>query len=89
VDEQTATMGDDFDYPADDSDTTWHMHDDKTWGWGVNCPVCYTAPIPKTYTGPFFNIGHLKMQNVLGKTVREMEKDVIGDRNHDEIQRPV
>lgn len=85
--EQTVTTGNHFDYPPDDSDETWHVHDDGTWDWGINCSTCHTPRVPKPYPGPYFSIRHLKAQNALGMTVREWEKDIIGDRNPDEIQR--
>ncbi len=87
MDEQSVTTGDDFDYPSDDADKTWHMHDDGSWGWDIRCPVCYTPRVVKPYPGPYFSIRHLKAQNAVGMTVREWEKDIIGDKDPDEIQR--
>jgi hypothetical protein len=71
--------------PSDDSDETWHQEDDH-WGWGIVCDKCERKD-PIRNSPPMFNIHHLKAQNNLGMTVREMEKDIIGDRNHDEIDR--
>lgn len=66
-------MGDDFDYPADDSDFTWHMHDDGGWGMGINCEECRGVPTgrDRASTLPYFNITRLKQQNVDGVTVNE------------------
>jgi len=87
MDEQTVSMGDGDDYPPEDSEDTWHVHDDKTWQWGVNCEVCHTPKLPKGYDGPYFNIRHLQTQNVLSVTTAEMEKDIIGDLDPEKVQR--
>lgn len=84
-----ATMGDDFDYPSGDHDETWHVHADKTWGWGISCDECRKPRRGSEYahTLPRFNIRHLQTQNVLGQTVAEMERDIIGDADPDKIDR--
>lgn len=31
------------DYPSNDSKDTWHVHEDETWNWGINCDDCYAG----------------------------------------------
>jgi len=80
-----ATMGDDYDYPPDDSDRTWHMHDDGTWGWGIKCDICKVEQRGDAYahTLPKFNLHHLKRQNALGITKQSEIKEALGDRWND------
>ena len=78
MDEQTATTGDDYDYPPDDSDETWHQADDH-WGWGIECPDC-NRKAPIRNEGPMLSISTLKRQNLEGRTSREEERDMLGDR---------
>ena len=85
MDEETVTTGDDFDYPPDDSDETWHLEDDH-WGWGILCDKCDKKPKIRN-EAPHFNIHHLKVQNEVGMTVNEWRKDIFADRDPEEIQR--
>lgn len=83
------------DRPANDSEHTWHVHDDDTWGWGTSCSVCLpeprhgTARWPKSVAErPQVNIRHLRAQNALGMTAREQEREALGDRWDDpKVQR--
>ena len=40
------------DYPPSDSNETWHVHDDETWEWGINCDVCHTGRTFPLQRGP-------------------------------------
>ena len=87
-----ATLGDDYDYPPDNSDRTWHLHDDDTWGWGISCTECLGPPRKGTYRNPNRPPGaaihHLKRQNSLSQTTREEEREMLGDRwNDPKVQR--
>lgn len=62
--------------PPEDSDQTWHVHDDGTWGWGAICPVCTTRPIETDGKIVHFGIHHLKEQNRDGWTVREKQREI-------------
>ena len=63
--------------PPDDSDRTWHVHDDDTWGWDIHCDVCYTPRVVTPYRGPNFAIEILKRQNREGRTSAEEEREVL------------
>lgn len=94
-DERTDVSGTEFDYPPNDSDRTWHMHDDDTWGWGISCSVCLpeprhgTARWPKGASEvPQLAIRHLRSQNATAMTTRELEREALGDRWDDpKVQR--
>jgi len=84
VDEQTVTTGEyEGDYPPDDCDTTWHVHDDKTWAWGINCELCSSGQRIRNQA-PMLAISTLQRQNIEGRTSREEEREMIGDRWNDE-----
>lgn len=64
--------------PSNDSVNTWHVHPDDTWGWGIDCSVCYVTPrVVKGYHGPAFNIHHLKRQNAEGTTTASEVREVL------------
>lgn len=62
-------------YPADDSDKTWHVHDDGSWDWGINCEVCHSGRSFDVVPYENFNIERLKEQNAEGYTVNEMVQE--------------
>lgn len=87
MDAQTVVMMNEK--PAHDSDQTWHEHVDGTWDWGINCLVCCKGRSFDVVPFEGMNIEHLKMQNADGMTVRELEREAIGDRWDDpNVNRP-
>lgn len=68
--------------PPNDAPFTWHVHDDGGWGRGAVCEVC-VAERPEPAGAPYFNIRHLKRQNITGMSSRMEEREAIGDRWND------
>lgn len=38
--------------PGDNSADTWHVHEDETWEWGINCPQCHSGRSFDIQPGP-------------------------------------
>ena len=68
--------------PRDDHDRTWHIHEDESWGWGINCADCRgeRRGADGASTLPHFNIRHLQRQNQLHTTTQGEVREALGDR---------
>jgi len=80
MDEQTIMTGEyEGDYPPDDSPDTWHVHEDSSWAWGIECDYCAGVKNGKLYanTAPLYSIGHLRRQNQYGTTSASEEREVL------------
>jgi hypothetical protein len=76
-------------YPPEDCQYTWHVHDNGSWAWGATCGECVAPPMPK-YRGPAFNIKRLKADNAGGYTQRELAREITdaADRDGRNIEHP-
>ena len=80
MDPETVTTGEyEGEYPSDDCQDTWHIHENSSWAWGINCDDCHTAPDWHGYDGPNINIMHLKRQNAEGRTTAEEVREVLSN----------
>lgn len=62
-------------YPPNDSQETWHVHEDETWDWGINCGDCHTGRTFKLKRGPLVGTVPGGHNDVYGSPQYKFQRD--------------